>query len=126
MSQVNNDDTRSPNFQGSAYDFQNRQDQEEAKETFGDPGVKAEPKDPSVGDTRAEKEQREGYEEHRNKEPQTHEYARSMNHGRDVSEDGEKKADDPRNQQVPYAPHDDSGASKESPSAREPEDRHDA
>jgi hypothetical protein len=124
MSETNNDKTGTPNFQGGAYDFKNKQEKEETTEAFGDPGVSAGQKEPVVGHDSDDKERREGYDQHRNKEPQTHEYARSMNRGRDVEQDHKSKPEDPRNQQVPYAPHDDRGESKESPSAREPEDDH--
>ena len=119
MSETNNDNTRTPNLQGGAYDFKNRQEKEEVTEAFGDSGVPVQPKDPVIGQDKDDKERREGYDKYRNKEPQTHEYARSMNRGRDVEQDDKSKPDDPRNQQVPYAPHDDKGESKESPDARE-------
>jgi len=123
MSETNNDQTRTAKLQGSAYDFDNKLEKDRSKEAFGESDVEKEQKEPAVGQNEAEEKLRKGYEEHRNQEPQTHEYARSMDRGRDVEKDGENTPDDARNEQVPYAPHDSSGASKESPTAREEEDR---
>lgn len=123
MSETNNDKTRTAKLQGSAYDFKNKPKEDHNKEDVEELVVDKEQKQPSVGQNESEKKLREDYDEHRNKEPQTHEYARSMDRGRDVEKDGQTTPNDPRNQQVPYAPHDSSGESKESPSAKEEEDR---
>lgn len=123
MSETNNDKTQIAKLQGSAYDFENKLEKERSEEAFGESDVTEEQKEPTIGQNESEEKLRKDYEEHRNKEPQTHEYARSMDRGRDVEKDGKSGHDDPRNQQVPYAPHDSSGESKESPSAKEEEDR---
>ena len=123
MSETNNDKTQMPNFQGGAYDFQNKnqQKQDADKEAFGNDGkgkaVQANP----IGDDKEDQERAKDYNQHRNQQPQTHDYARSMDRGRDIDADEKRNPDEPRNQQVPYAPHDSSGESKESPSARDQE-----
>lgn len=123
MSETNNDKTRIAKLQGSAYDFENKLEKDRSKEAFGESDVEQKQKEPPVGQNESEKKLREDYDEHRNQEPQTHEYARSMDRGRDVEKDGKAEPDEARNQQVPYAPHDSVGDSKESPSAQENEDR---
>jgi len=121
MSETNNDKTQMPNFQGGAYDFQNKnqQKQDADKEAFGSDGKrKAVPVNPP-GDDKEDQERAKDYNQHRNQQPQTQDYARSMDRGRDIDADDKRDPDEPRNQQVPYAPHDSSGESKESLSARE-------
>jgi len=97
----------------------NQQKQDADKEAFGSDGKrKAVPVNPP-GDDKEDQERAKDYNQHRNQQPQTQDYARSMDRGRDIDADDKRDPDEPRNQQVPYAPHDSSGESKESLSARE-------
>lgn len=123
MSEAYNDKTQSPNFQGGAYDFRNKSQPkpDAVKEGFGADGKRPNQPAKIPGEDKDDSERIKRYENHRNQEPQTHDYARSMDHGRNPAEDEKRDPGAPRNQQVPYAPHDSRGESKVSPSVSQPD-----